>query len=100
MNGVSNPMTVSAQLSPVRKRAAVINDTGTRLAKYISILLLRLTARAATTEVTAHQMNRWLPLLPGSQHSQRNRPQDVLVTTCISPKTTNQGWANSGSCSA
>jgi len=52
------PMTISTVWSPVRKRAVVNSEIGTRLATYMVMLLPRLTSSAASTDSTEAAMKR------------------------------------------
>ena len=56
MKGATMPITTSVSVPPVKNRTDVMTEIGTRLAKYISILLPRLTTRAETTAMTQEAM--------------------------------------------
>ena len=75
---------------PVRNRTEVISEMGTKLARYMSMLLPRLTTKADTTAMTPAARNMWFTGLFGSQHSQGIRPQAQLMITCVTRNQRNQ----------
>ena len=77
---------MSVSVPPVRNRSEVMAEIGTRLAKYMSMLLPRLTTRADTTAITQEAMKIWLSAFPSCQHSQGIRPQAKLTRTCMPTK--------------